>query len=303
MGLRAVEQAPVAPLPTLEALIEGKGTQTPETSQEPSQPKEEVSRLDQIERDQKLRRELFSRDKRIKELEAKLGDTSNKTSILDAKNPIKALAKERNFSQDDVIKMALEAMDDDLTETEKKEDLAKMSPEQIAKLVREQIELENQAKDQVEKETQAVKDYKLEIANKAKELESTMPMVAALGASDAVFDMINNKFMSEKEEYGEEYARENLMSIDEAIKKTNETLANNVKSALQSKYLRDFILKTIKEEGSKNEKPNQLNDEDQLEDEAITMTNFSHRAVTEASGKPKFASNEEELDYLINKLI
>lgn len=308
MGLRAA-MPETAPLPTLESLIEGKGI-TPEvqpSQEEASKPEEKTDRLDQLEREQKFRREQFALQKRIKELEGKLGDTSNKTSILDAKNPIKELAKSKNLSQDDMIKMALEAMDDDQSDEDKKEDLAKMSPEAIAKLVREQIEKENAEKEstkaQQEAQSKAINDFKENIKAKSKEMAETNPLVDALGGTDHVFNMINTKFNKDVEEYGEEYAQENIMSVEEAIKSTNEVLAKNIKDALQSKYLRDFILKAIKDDGLKDEGSEQSEELEQLKDEAVTLTNKGHRAATEASGKPNFGSDSDELDYLINKLI
>lgn len=304
MGLRSGTMETVAPLPTLEALIEGKGTETAvEAPQVTETSKEDGSKLEQIERDQKHRRELFAREKRIKDLEAKLGDSGNKAGILEAKNPIKELAKQKGMNQDDLIKMALEAMDDDLTDTEKKADLKDMTPEAIAKLVREQLEAEKQKEANSQGEAKAVADFKVKIADKAKELAPTMPLVDALGGAESAFNMINEQFLKDVEEFGEEYASENMLSIDEAIKKTNDVLAKNVKDALQSKYLRDFILKTIKEDGLKEEKPNQSEEDNQLEDVATTLTNAGHRPTTEAGGKPKFSSDADELEHLINTLI
>jgi len=306
MGIRAVN-TPVesSPLPTIEALIEGKGTEASAAPQEKAtEPKEESSQLDRIEREQKHRRELFAQQKRIKELEQKLGDTSNKASILDAKNPIKELSRQKGMTQDDVIKMALEAMDDDLTDGEKKAELKDMSPEAIAKLVREQMDAEKAKEAGAEASKKAVADFKVKISEQAKVLAEKHPLVDALKGSDAAFDLINAQFNADVEQYGEEYAQENMMSIDDAIKKTDETLAKNVKDALQSKYLRDFILKAIKEDGIKEKAPSQSNDEDeQLEDEAVTLTNNGHRAGTEPAGKPKFSSDQDELNYLINNYI
>ncbi len=310
MGLRsAVATAvPSVPLPTLESLIEGKGSMAEvEPSQEAVKPEEKEEGLDRIEREQKFRREQFALQKRIKELEGKLGDTSNKTNILDEKNPIKALAKAKNLSQDDMIKMALEAMDDDQTDAEKKEDLSKMTPEAIAKLVREQIEKENSEKETVKNQTEAqskaINDFKENIKVKAKELAESNPLVDALGGTDQVFNMINTKYNKDLEEYGEEYAAENLMTIEQAVKNTNEILAKNIKDALQSKHLRDFILKAIKDDGLKSESSEQSEELEQLKDEAVTLTNKGHRAATEAGGKPNFGSDSDELEYLINKLI
>lgn len=305
MGLRSntVTEA-VTPLPTIEALIEGKGAEAAPTEAPKVEPKEETSQLDRIEREQKHRRELFALQKQNKELEQKYRDSSNKTSILDDKNPIKALAKSRGLTTDEVVKMALDAMDDDQSDAEKKDDLKNMTPEAIAKLVKEELDKEKQKESEGEKQSQAIKEFKESISVKSKELAEKYPMVDALGGNELAFKAINDKFIKDSEEYGQEYAQENMMSIEDAIKSTNETLANNVKVALQSKHLRDFILKAIKDDALKDKVPSQSEDADeQLKDEAVTITNNGHRAGTEPAGKPKFNSDQDELDYLINNYI
>lgn len=313
MGLRSNTVMTAPALPSIEAIINGQ-TEAPQTSQEsatiggeapkaPAEPpKEEISRLDQIERDQKYRRELFAREKRIKELEQKLGDTSNKTSILDSKNPIKDLAKAKGLSQDDVVKMALEAMDDDLTDEEKKSDLSAMSPEAIAKLVKEQLDAERKKEQEATQQQESIKNFKGEITTKAKELEAQHPLVSALGATEEVYGIISKQYSEDVEQYGEEYAQDNRLSIEDAIKKANDTLANNVKSALQSKYLRDFVMKVIKEDSSQAPET-QSEDDDQLEEKPATLNNSSYRAVTETAGKPKFRTDADELEFLINRHI
>lgn len=302
----------VEALPTLESLIEGKTAPVEEAPKEnqTEAPKNEEGRdrIAEIEREQRHRRELFAAQKRIKELEAKAtaGDSSNKTDILNAKNPIKALAKEKGISQDDLIKMALEAMDDDLTTTEKNQELAAMTPDAIAKLVREQIEAENKVKEETktkqETESKAITDFKAKIAEHSKASAEKYPLVDALNGVDSAFNIINEQYLKDVEEFGEEYAAQNIMQIDDAVKKVNENLAIGVKNALQSKHLRDFIMKTIKEDGQNKETTDQSKDEnaDQLKEEAFTLSNKSHRASTEPAGKPKFRSNEEELEFLIN---
>lgn len=301
-------EAPVsAPLPTLESIIENNGktnesTNTPETKAVES--KEDQGALERIEREQRARREKFAYEKRIKELESKLGDTSNKASILDEKNPIKALAKQKGLSQDEMVKMALEAMDDDLTEEEKAADLKSMTPSEIAKLVKAELEKERAAEEVAKKDSQAITDFKAKIKETAISSEDKYPLVASLGGDQSAFELINTQFNADEKEFGLEYAQENMLSIDEALKKTNETLASNIKDALKSKHLREFVQKIIMDDGLANKDPRQSKDTEQLEDEeeSVTLTNSKYRAATEAAGKPKFRSDAEELDFLINNL-
>ena len=230
MGLRS--EAPVsAPLPTLESLLEPREENA--TSEEAKAPesKEDQGTLERIEREQKHRREMLAAQKRIKDLESKQRDPSDKTSGIESKNPIRDIAKAKNLSQDDVIRMALEAMDDDLTPEEKKNDLKKMDPTEIAKLVKEELDKERQTAETKTKQTEAITNFKTQISEKAKELAEQYPMVDALGGANNAFDMINSQYEADLKEFGDEYAQENMMKIEDAIKKTNEILANNVKDA------------------------------------------------------------------------
>lgn len=307
MGLRTAPPVSAAPaLPSLDAIINGESSNEPgnEATKAP-EPEKEQGALERIEREQKHRRELFALQKQNKELLAKQRDPGNQASpVAESKNPIKDLAKARNLSQDDVVRMALEAMDDDQTLDEKKSELKNMTPQEIAKLVKAELDKEKQSEAQSASETKAIADFKVQISTKAKELADKFPMVDALGGQNAAFDLIDSQYRKDVEEYGADYAAENMLSIDEAIQKTNETLAINVKDALKSKHLRDFILKAIKDDGLANEKADQSNGKVQLEEkeESVTMTNKGYRPATEASGKPTFSSDAEELDFLINKL-
>jgi len=305
MGLRTAAPVSAPALPSLDSIISGENANETGTQETKApEPKEDQSALERIEREQKHRREMFALQKRNKELEAKSRDSSNTASVVESKNPIKDLAKARNLSQDDVIRMALEAMDDDQTVDEKKDELKAMTPAEIAKLVKAELDKEKETTEKSTKETQAITDFKAQISSKAKELAEKFPMVDALGGADSAYKLIDEQYTKDVEEYGADYAAENMLSIDEAIQKTNETLALNVKDALKSKHLRDFILKSIKEEGYENDKADQSDGKVQLEEkeESVTMTNKGYRPATEAGGKPQFKSDAEELDFLINKL-
>lgn len=302
MGLRT---APVsAPLPSLDSIINGDTNEPTTEAPKAPEPKEDQGALERIEREQKHRRELFALQKRNKELEAQSRNPGNQTSPVESKNPIKDLARARNLSQDDVVRMAMEAMDDDQTLDEKKNELKDMTPEAIAKLVKAELDKEKETSEKSASETKAITDFKAQISSKAKELSDKFPMVDALGGTDAAFTLIDQQYQKDVEAYGADYAAENMLSIDEAIQKTNETLAINVKDALKSKHLRDFILKSIKEDGYESEKTDQSDGSVQLKEkeDSVTMTNKGYRPATEASGKPQFGSDAEELDFLINKL-
>jgi hypothetical protein len=308
MGLRSA--APVTEqLPSIDAIMENVNDSTQTESAKPAEGKQEVKEdgLDRIEREQKHRREQFKLQQRIKELEAKQGNPSDKASgiDLDSKNPFKDVAKAKNMSQDEIVRLALEAMDDELTPAEKKDEFKNLSPQEIADLVKKQLK-EEQAKEAEENgkkssEEKAISDFKANISKRALELEVDYPLVNSLGGSDSVYMMIEEQFLADSKEFGEEYAQENMMKPDDAIKKVNEVLAKSVKEALKSKNLKKFLLDAIKEEG--NEAETQSEVDEQLNDRDVTLNNKDFRAGTEPAVKPKFNSSAEELDYLINKFI
>jgi hypothetical protein len=295
-------------LPTLDSLITGASNVPVEgKTEEPTkseQTKEE--NLDRIDREQRHRREMYKAQQRIKELESR--NNSDKTGGIDpdSKSPFKDLAKARGMSQDDVVRLALEAMDDDLTQEEKKEDMSKMTPAQIAELVKKQLKEEQEAsekeKAKTTAETQAIENFKKDIVGKADELAEKFPLVSSLGGVDSVYKLIEDKFNSDSKEYGEEYAQENMMKVEDAIKKTNETLALSVKDALKSKHLREFLIAAIRDESGELE--DQSNGDEQLkENKEVTLNNRDFSARTEPAVKPQFRSSDEELDFLINKFI
>jgi|ERR1017187_5218210 hypothetical protein len=310
MGLRqaAPQVAPTTEaLPSLDSIISGaeNGAGQSETAK-PAEVKQEVkegANLDRIEREQKHRREMFRNQERIKQLEKQLGDTSNKASgiDLDAKNPFKEVARVKNLTQDDIVKLALEAMDDKMSTSEKKEELKSSTPEEIAALVRKQLDEERLKETKTKAEQQAIDDYKKGIKEQILKEEEKYPLVESLGGTNQVYEAIELKFLEDSKEYGEEYARENMLSIEDAAKKVNENLANAVKTALKSKHLREFLLNAIKDDAK--EVGDQSKEDNSSQEEEITINNKRFKADTESVHKPQFSSNQEELDYLINKFI
>lgn len=293
-------------LPSIDSIMEGvaNGSGQGET-EKPAEVKQETKEdnLDRIEREQRHRREQFKLQQRIKELEGKQGNPSDKTSTIDlnAKNPFKEVVKAKNMTQDEIVRLALEAMDDDLSPEEKKEELKASTPEEIAKLVRKQMEEEKALEEKKNQESKAVTDFKANIAAEATKLAEKFPLVDSLGGSEQAYLLIEQQFLADSKEFGEEYAQENMMKIEDAIQKTNETLAITVKQALKSKYLKDFLLKAIKDESGEAEE--QSDGDNQLKENEITLNNKAFSSGTEPVVKPNFKSNAEELDFLINKFI
>lgn len=293
-------------LPSIDSVMEGvvNGAGQSEAAK-PAEVKQETKEdnLDRIEREQRHRREQFKLQQRIKELEGKQGNPSDKASTIDlnAKNPFKEVVKAKNMTQDEIVRLALEAMDDDLSPEEKKEELKASTPEEIAKLVKKQLEEERVAEEKKNQESKAVTDFKASIASEANKLAEKYPLVDSLGGSEQAYMLIEQQFLADSKEFGEEYAQENMMKIEDAIQKTNETLAITVKQALKSKHLKDFLLKAIKEEGGEAEE--QSDGDNQLKENEITLNNKAFSSGTEPAVKPNFKSNAEELDFLINKFI
>lgn len=305
MGLRSAPPV-MEQLPSIDSIISGVqgGTGQSEAAKS-AEGKQEIKEenLDRIDREQKHRREQFRSEQRIKDLEKQLANSSNKTSVVDteSKNPFKDIVKAKGMSQDEIVRLALEAMDDDLSPEEKKDEFKNMSPSEIAELVKKQLKEEQELEAKNGAETKAISDFKASIVSRAKEVDEQYPLIGGLGGEEQVYAMIEQQFLADSKEFGEKYAQENMLNVDEAIKKTNESLAISVKEALKSKHLRQFLLKAIKDDSGEVE--DQSHGDDQLKEREVTLNNRDFRAGTEPAGKPQFKSDRDELDFLINKFI
>lgn len=289
----------------LETKEEEANGNTP-TPPEPKQASTEEAKPDPIsslEEKQAEARAKWKYEKRIKELEQQLAEKAKSGSINpESDNPIKDLKKAKGWSHDDIVNKALEALEDEgMTKEEAKEEVKGMSYEEIVAKVKEDLkqEQEKQTLEVAEKQKveKAVTEFKGNIKKFAQENAEKFPLVDALGVTDNVYSMIEQDYLSKEDEFGTEYALKNMMKIEDAVKKVNETLATEIKTALKSDHVKKFLTQLLKEGQSSN--PSEENS--QLEDEFATLTNDSYRKVTDPKDH-RDMSNEEALAAAFNYL-
>lgn len=128
-----------------------------------------------------------------------------------------------------------------------------LSPTEIKAKVKEELRDELKKEWQQEREQErAAQNQETEIAifkEKINEhLEAspdTYPMINAMGYEDNVWDIIEQDYQRNVQELGEDYANDNIMSIEDAAKKVENYLAQQFRSRVQSKKigksLRSFL--------------------------------------------------------------
>lgn len=282
--------------PTLEDIVNGMEQEQATPEEAKPQPQEASGGATEAA-EQKLAylRKLRAAEKRIKELEgAKKSPEDSKPRIdIDSPNPLREIAKHRKLSQDDIVRMAMEIMDGEVVEEGKKP----MTPEEII------AEAKRQLKAELEEETKTVKE-KEEVKKKSEESNKIIndfvtnnaekyPLIGGLGGTDQVYAEIEKDFLTKSEEFGEEFARENLMTLDQAAKKVNDELAKSVKTALESKHLRNFIKSLLKDEPANDETLNLLDDDYQLE-ESPTLNNSEFKPVAQSK---RFDPTDEDENW------
>jgi hypothetical protein len=270
---------------TLDEPEEVDGEQDEEEDAEPAVETKPAEKdpLESLEENQRAARDKWKIQKENRELKERLERLEKQVASPENKgNPLKGKTR------DEIVDIAMQAMEEDGDSPEEAEAKIKsMTPAEIIKAAKDELRKEmldeQTKKEESEKTTKAVDTFKTKIIDTVKSKESEFPTLLALGGVDAVYQMIEDDYSKNLEEFGSEYAAKNLMKIETAAKKVNDTLASEVKKALQSKHMRKFILDLAKEGGIENERSNnQSQEEFQLEEnDPSTLTNNVHRRVTD----------------------
>lgn len=275
---------------------DGEGdTQDPPKQTEPPKPTEKDP-LEGLEENQRQARERWRLQKELKEVKEQLAELKKSAPTdQDKGNPLKGKTRE------EIVDIAMAAMEEDGDTPEEAEKKVKaMTPEQIIAKAKEELRKEMQlesAKTEDEKKVQqAINTFKQNINTFVKEKAEAYPVIEALGGADAVYEMIEADFVKKEEEFGTEYATRNMLKMEDAVKKVNETLASEVRKALKSPHMRKFVLGLAKDGGIEDkDSHNQSEDFSQLEDQgSTTLTNSVHRRVTDPKDIREL-TNEEAL--------
>jgi hypothetical protein len=269
---------------------------------------EHDSEIETVEANAKAAREKWKMQKENKDLKARLAELEGKAkkgNIVDSDNPLRDIRQLKGWTKEDIVSKALEAMEDDgLSSAEAEKKVDAMSYEEIVAKVKADLEKDAEEKNKVSKTEETIKNFKSKIVQYAKDNAEKFPLIDGLGGSEGVYSTIEQDYIKKEEEMGTEYAQKNMMTVEQASKIVNEKLASSVKNALQSKYVRSFILNAIKEDGGKGGKETQLEDFLQLEDEEPrTLTNSVHKKVTDPKDSKELTDDErfeQSFAYLDN---
>lgn len=258
---------------------------------------QEYDPLDRVEESTRAAREKWKMQKRIKDLEMNLQEATKKGKPaidMSSDNPLKELRNLKGWSRDDIVQKALDAMEDEgMSEKEAIAEVKTLSQEEIIAKVKEELKKEALEERENSEADSAIKDFRSVIDNFSKEYAAEYPLIDGLGGQDAVFNMIEQQFSRDEEEFGTEYAQKNIMGIDKAAKIINDSLAQSVVDALKSDHVRKFILANIKEDNSlSNKDTQQLEDFFQSEDDTKTLTNSAHRRVTDPKDSRELTEDE-----------
>lgn len=285
--------------PTLDDVIKGLDDETP-TEAAPEAPKSEPQSEGLSKTEEKLEslRKLRAAEKRIKELEErvkKASEATKPTIDLDSSNPIREIVKAKKLTQDDVVRLAMEAMDENGEDGATK--IKTMTPEEIiaeakAQLKKELEEEKNKAQEEEinNKRSQETEKIVNEFLTKN---EEKYPCIKALAGEKHVYGEIERDYLQKVEEFGEDYAKKNILTLDEASKKINDALANQIKTALQSNHLRKLVATMLKDGQGGDDSQDQSDDEFQLEEE-ITLNNSQFKA---SSNNRTFDPSDEEENF------
>lgn len=263
----------------------------------PGEPKPvEQDPIEGIEANAKAAREKWKLQKELKEAKAeleKLKTEKPKGIDIDSENPFKEIGKIKGWTKDDIVNKALEAMEDDgLSPEQAEKKVDSMSYEEIVAKVKADLKAEQEEESRKNETSSTINGFKEKIKSYTKENAEKFPLIDGLGGSESVYQTIEQDYLENEKEYGVEYAQKNIMTMEQAAKKVNDTLAQSVKNTLKSEHVRKFILNALKEEGVKVNPDNQLEDFFQLEDEPQTLTNASHRKITDPKDSRELTEDE-----------
>jgi len=284
--------------PTLEDVINGLDEQT--TTEAPqSKPQAEVDGISKAEEKLEYHRKMRAQEKRIKELEERIKKASEATKQgvdLDSPNPIRDIIKAKKLSQDDIVRLAIEAMEDDGDQDAGKT-IKNMTPEEIIAEAKRQLkkELEEEQNQKAEKENikkSNEESFKV-IDQYVTENEAKFPLIKGLGGIDTVYAEIEKDYLDKVEEFGEEFAKKNVLTIEQASKKVNDALANSVKDALKSNHLRTCIKTLLKDEQGGDEDLLLSEEENQLE-ESPTLNNSDFKPTAQTK---RFDPSDEDENW------
>lgn len=200
---------------------------------------------------EKVRKEKLALEKQKKEQDNKFGDLENKLNDYLGTDP------ENQPGQEDF-------------------DPVKYKEELRAEIMKEVKGFQEEAQEKI-KETEATKEFKTKVSAYLETNNENFPLSSSLAQADAVYEVITQQFQKDIEEFGQEYASDNMLTTEEAAKKVEQHLASEVGKMLQSNSMRKYLSSELEKLNTDDNDPesvtNQLIQGNESPKNPTTLTN------------------------------
>lgn len=146
-----------------------------------------------------------------------------------------------------------------------------------------------------QQENQQVTEFKTQVGSYLDENSSEFPLSSSMKQGDLVFEIIEQQYIKDKNEYGEEYASQNMLSKEDAAKKSEQHLASEVEKMLQSKSVRDYLNAQIVK-FQQSDDPNSVNNQSQSGNQSVQSPNTLTNDLAQTSGQTTHVDETIETD-------
>lgn len=149
--------------------------------------------------------------------------------------------------QSDYIDKFLEEMaGESKQELEKSTENKTYTAKEVEDLIKQKIEETFNQNREKETEQRVVTDFKNKISETLKASGDKYGLIEATGNSDLVYDLISEDYANNAEQYGDAWARQNIMSIEEASAQVQKNLATQLDGMLKSDHIKNYVLNYYK---------------------------------------------------------
>lgn len=97
-----------------------------------------------------------------------------------------------------------------------------------------------------------IHNFKSELKGFLSEKAGDFPLTSGMGSEELVFEIIEQQYQKDANEYGYEYADQHMLSSEEATKRAEGHLASEIQKVLQSPHMRDYLLTQINQIRAQN---------------------------------------------------
>ena len=275
----------------------GGNSANPPTQQPPAEPGNQAPGTSEFERlaakEQQFYREKQEFAKKQKELEER-----QKKLDLFEKDPYEYYQSQGK----DVNSLVDRMLGNPESQQQLQDENPQLNPDELKQKLKEDIinELNQEKAKEAQKtnEEKAINDYKDKIQSYFTEQAEKLPLSSGIGtAKDTAWSLIEEDFNRKTQEFGMEYAKRNIMTIEEAGQKVETHLANEIESVLQSEQVRNFLLTKInafKANPGQQNPQNQSNNENQSNSPGTLTNELFNSPSFDSGNKPNHQMTDEE---------